>query len=303
MADTGFEGQWATLLAPTQIRAVLQSRGIQLKKRWGQNFLVNRGACERIVDLLDPMPDETVWEIGPGLGALTELLLRRARAVVAFEIDRRLLEYLHSRYAGNPRIVIVQGDAVRKWQTVRDRGNLPADKVVGNLPFGSASSLVSSFVSENLTLGRAVFTMQRELADRMMARPRQKEYSSFSVFCQYAFNLIRRGELKPGSFFPSPRVISSIVELTPSSIRHEVHDRLAFFLLVRALFVSKRKTIRNNVLLSPALRVYNTEAVLASLEGEGISAKMRAEELSVHDFVRVANRLHTLKPQTQKHSG
>ena len=128
-----------------EIRAVLDSRGLSLKKRWGQNFLVNQAARERLVSLLQPGAREIVWEIGAGLGSMTEILLPRAERLVAFEVDWGLCRYLADRFRSEPRFTLVCGDFLETWENaVRDHGR--PNRILGNLPYSSASLMVAQIL-------------------------------------------------------------------------------------------------------------------------------------------------------------
>jgi 16S rRNA (adenine1518-N6/adenine1519-N6)-dimethyltransferase len=273
--------------SPAEIRALLTERGLALKKRWGQNFLVNRGARERLVGLLDPGPEETVWEIGPGLGSMTGPLLPRVRHLVAFEVDRGLCRYLEEAFGSVPSFTLVPGDFMDTWKESASRGHPQA--ILGNLPYRSASLMIADLVQEGMRPRCLVFTVQKELADRMAASPGGKDYSSFSVLCQSSFHVTARGDLKPGSFYPVPEVVSSIIELRPRDDAPVGAALSMLNVLARGLFSSRRKTLRNN--LDSLAGTVETEAALAALEGQGVDPGDRAERLSPETFVRLARAL------------
>jgi 16S rRNA (adenine1518-N6/adenine1519-N6)-dimethyltransferase len=281
--------------SPAQIRAELERLGVRLKKRWGQNFLINRAARERIVGLLDPQPADTVWEIGAGLGSLTAALLGRVRMLVAFEVDHGLLRFLEQAFAGHAGFTLVPGDALRSWKPLLARLG-PPDRVTGNLPYRAASAILGSFAEEGLAPARMVFTVQRELAERMCARPGAKSYSSFSLLCQQAYAIKARMELKPGSFYPAPEVVSTVVELTPrgESSPQPPGERAFFLRLARALFRSRRKTLWNNLLAWEAARMTPESRLREALEAEGIDPRGRAEALSLETLERLARQLRPL---------
>jgi 16S rRNA (adenine1518-N6/adenine1519-N6)-dimethyltransferase len=276
--------------SPAEIRALLAERGLALKKRWGQNFLINRGARERLVALLDPIPGDTVWEIGPGLGSMTGLLLPRSAQVIAFEVDRGMCRYLTEIFGSRQSFALMPGDFLDTW-----KGALPVhgrpQRLLGNLPYRSASMMIADIIEGGLRPVSMVFTVQRELADRMESRPGKKSYSSFSVLCQTCFNVTGRGDLQPGSFYPVPDVVSSIVEMRPRDDAPEGSALRFLSILVRGLFSSRRKTIRNNLGSAWLAPVVSREAGLAALEKEGIDAGARAEELPPAAFVRLARAL------------
>jgi 16S rRNA (adenine1518-N6/adenine1519-N6)-dimethyltransferase len=267
--------------SPADIRALLETKGLALKKRWGQNFLVNRGARERLVSILSPQKDETVWEIGPGLGAMTGMLAASSGRVFAFEVDRGLCRYLEESLHERPNFTLVPGDFLDTWKGIRETQGAP-DRILGNLPYSSASLMIADIIESGARPSRMVFTVQRELADRMASPPGQKSYSSFSVLCQSCFSVGDRGDLQPGSFYPVPDVVSSIVEMTPAPWAPDLEELQALSRLARMLFASRRKTIRNNA---------KDGAVQEALRHEGIDMGLRAEQIAPEVFLRLARRL------------
>jgi 16S rRNA (adenine1518-N6/adenine1519-N6)-dimethyltransferase len=267
--------------SPADIRALLETKGLALKKRWGQNFLVNRGARERLVSILSPRKDETVWEIGPGLGAMTGMLAAGAGRVFAFEVDRGLCRWLEETAGGLPNFTLVPGDFLETWKGVRETHGVP-DRILGNLPYRSASLMIADLVENGARPKSMVFTVQRELADRMASAPGQKSYSSFSVLCQACFIVNGRGDLQPGSFYPVPDVVSSIIEMTPAPWAPDPLELTALSRVARMLFASRRKTLRNNA---------KDAAVADALRQEGIDLGLRAEQISPEVFLRLARRL------------
>jgi 16S rRNA (adenine1518-N6/adenine1519-N6)-dimethyltransferase len=281
--------------SPAQIQVELERLGVRLKKRWGQNFLINRAARQRIVSLLDVQPTDTVWEIGAGLGGLTAELLGRVGRLVAFEIDRGLLRFLERSFGGQPGFTLMPGDALKSWKPALARLGSP-DRITGNLPYRAASAILGSFAEEGLAPSRMVFTVQRELAERMCAKPGAKIYSSFSLLCQQAYSIKARMELKPGSFYPAPEVVSTVVELAPrpESSPLSPAERVFFLHLARALFRSRRKTLWNNLLAWEEARPAPSAKLREALEAEGIDPGGRAEALSLEALERLARRLSPL---------
>ena len=273
--------------SPAEIRAELERRGLALKKRWGQNFLINRGARETLVSLLDPRRGELAWEIGPGLGAMTALILARGAACVAFEIDRGLCRYLEETFGRGSGFTLVPGDFIKTWRDALLSHGAP-EALLGNLPYRSASLMIAELIEGGLRPRRAVLTVQREAAERMCSLPGLKSYSSFSVLCQAVFQVKTRGDLSPGSFYPAPEVISSIVELTPREDAPSGRGLEILSALTRNLFASRRKTIRNNLASARLPAGLSRETAMEALEKEGAEPGMRAEELSPAVFVRAA---------------
>ncbi len=282
--------------SPADIAAVLKERNIGLKKRWGQNFLINRGAREKIAALVNPLAGEAVWEIGPGLGAITELLLESGADISVFEIDHGLANYLEDTFAGRNNFTLVRGDAARSWVNFLKENpeKSTPEKLVGNLPYSSASAIILSFIKGGLKPDLMIFTLQKDMARRMLAKPGVRDYSSFSVLCQYAYVINTEGDLKPGSFFPVPEVVSTVVKLVPRTGGVRPVDKKFFLNLVKSLFESRRKTLRNNLLTGSGLKRYSKNLLLKAVEMEGVDAGVRSEELPVEIFIRIANRIVSL---------
>lgn len=276
--------------SPSEIKATLGRLGLSPHKRWGQNFLVNPHARQRIIELLDPQPDEAVWEVGPGLGCLTVPLLSRVHSLVAFELDWGLVHFLERELSAHAGLELVQGDVLKTWKGEYERRGAP-QRVVGNLPYSSASALIGDLAEAELRPARMVFTVQRELAQRMTAAPASKAYSSFSVLAQVTYRVEACMELKAGSFYPAPEVSSTVVLLTPQLEIPPPRDRRVFLRLLRALFVSRRKTLWNNLLSGGFADDEGRNRLQETLAAEGIDPNLRSETLKPQQFVRLADRL------------
>lgn len=246
------------------------------RKRFGQHFLVDRRAIERILAALDPQPDDNIVEIGPGLGALTHPLLERVRHLTVIEIDRDLAARL---VAESPpeRLSVHNVDALEFDFTSLG----PRLRVVGNLPYNISSPLLFRLAQYEDTILDITVMLQREVVDRMAAAPATAEYGRLSVMLQARFRVARLFTVPPGAFRPPPQVDSAVVRLTPlREARPRIADEALFARIVTAAFGQRRKTLRN------ALKMFASEA---ALERVGIAPGARGETLSVADFVRLAN--------------
>lgn len=277
--------------SPQEIKALLDIMGLGPRKRWGQNFLINSGARKRIVDLLDMKEGDSVWEVGPGLGSITKIMLDRGADLKVFEIDPGYVEYLTKAFGDYDNFSIVQGDVIKTWKKYK---KTPPSRFVGNLPYNISSAIVSSFIENDFVPEKMVFTVQREMGQRMTAKPNNKNYSSFSILCQFACDVKEVGVLKPGSFYPVPGVASSIMVMTPHKRFRDIKNKEVFFKVTRELFSSRRKTIKNNINISPFLKRYVKDAVLSAFERVNIDITKRAETISVEQYVELANELSKL---------
>ncbi|GHV18442.1 ribosomal RNA small subunit methyltransferase A [Spirochaetia bacterium] len=285
--------------SPQDLRRFLDSRGLGMRKMYGQNFLINRRAREQLLDALEIGPGDAVWEIGPGLGAMTAGLLERGVAVTAFEIDKGFITALGEFFGTEPGFTLVEGDVLRTWNGVEG-----GDYLLGNLPYTIGAALLADFIEKNRFFKRMVVTVQKEVARRMAARPGSDDYSSFSVLCGSAYRVTPLMVLKGASFYPEPRVDSQGVRL---DLRVDVDPAAypAFFKpLLRCLFSSRRKTVKNNLTSfiaslnkgseprsAVAGKNDSPEIAREVLRITGIPPNERAEQLDIPDFVGLAANL------------
>ena len=261
-----------------------QAAGHVARKRFGQNFLVSPGIIRRIVDAIAPRPGDTVVEIGPGLGAITEPLLECTDHLHVVEIDRDLIARLANRFPPE-RLTIHEGDALEfDFGALKGAGPL---KLVGNLPYNISSPLLFHLVAFAPLVYDMHFMLQKEVVDRMVAEPGNKAFGRLSVMLQYHYHMERMFVVPPGAFNPSPKVDSAIVRMIPKSIGsgEAAKDPALFARVVTAAFSQRRKMLRNT------LREFISEADLAAL---GITPTARAEDIAVADYVRLANTLADL---------
>ncbi len=250
------------------------------KKRFGQNFLVDELIIADIIGAIRPEPDDNMVEIGPGLGALTHPLLKRLGRLHVVEIDRDIIARLENDYPQD-KLVIHAGDALEF-----DFATLPAPlRIVGNLPYNISSPLLFHFAAYAGRIRDMHFMLQNEVVERMVAEPSTPEYGRLSVMLQYRFHMEKLLDVPPQSFRPAPKVDSAVVRMTPlPSNEIMVRNEKLFAAVVGAAFGQRRKTLRNT------LRSYLSEADFAEL---GINAQLRAENLGVAEFAKVANYLDT----------
>lgn len=257
--------------------------GHKAKKKFGQNFLVDEQTIADIISAIRPEPEDSMVEIGPGLGALTRPLLKKLNHLHVVEIDRDIIARLESDYPqDNPKslLVIHSGDAL-----AFDLSTLAAPlRIVGNLPYNISSPLLFHFASYAERIRDMHFMLQDEVVERMVAEPSTPEYGRLSVMLQYRFHMEKLLAVPPESFRPAPKVNSAIVRMIPLPASEiAVRNEKLFAAIVRTAFGQRRKTLRNT------LRSYLSEEDFSRL---GINAQLRAENLSVAEFAQVANYLH-----------
>ena len=246
------------------------------RKRFGQNFLSDPNIIRKIIDAIRPLAGETVVEIGPGLGAMTEPLVERVGHLHVVEIDRDLIARLHERYAAE-RLTIHEGDALKF-----DFGRLGAPlRVVGNLPYNISTPLLFHLAGFAAQVRDMTFMLQKEVVMRMVAEPGTEDYGRLSVMLQYRFRMARLFDVPPGAFRPAPKVTSSIVRMVPLPAEAlAAQDEALLERIVAAAFGQRRKTLRNT------LREYLDEHDFAAL---ALDPGLRGERLTVADYVKIAN--------------
>ncbi|MBI5435850.1 MAG: 16S rRNA (adenine(1518)-N(6)/adenine(1519)-N(6))-dimethyltransferase RsmA [Nitrosomonadales bacterium] len=246
------------------------------RKRFGQNFLVDEQIIADIIRAIRPEPADNMVEIGPGLGALTRPLLKKLNHLHVVEIDRDIIARLESDYPKD-KLIIHAGDALKF-----DLAQLPAPlRVVGNLPYNISSPLLFRFAEYADRISDMHFMLQNEVVERMVAEPSTPAYGRLSVMLQYRFHMEKLLDVPPESFRPAPKVNSAIVRMIPLCASEVlVRNEKLFAEVVAAAFGQRRKTLRNT------LRSYLDEADFEKL---GIDAQLRAENLGVAEFAKVAN--------------
>ena len=281
----------------SRVPATLRALGIRPNKRLGQNFLIDPRVAERIVALLSERPPgspgvrfpsgapEPVVEIGPGLGALTVRLAEGGRPVAAVELDLRLADELEHRLAGFPSVRVVRGDILEQEIAALLPG-APAVTVVGNLPYSITSPAIAWILEQGTRVRRAFLMMQREVAERILADPGEKEFGSLTVFVGLEAEATLRFRVSPGAFYPRPEVESVVLELVPRPYPGTTaEERVAVARLARAGMSTRRKVVANALALG--LDVTSAEA-RELLARAGVDPDRRGETLSIAEWIAVA---------------
>jgi len=277
MSDAGQSVSWKRL-APLDIPGLLKMHGLRPDKKLGQNFLMDDAILARVVAAAEVEANDTVLEIGSGLGSLTRHLALAVRRVVAVEVDGQLVPILREVVAAYPNVEIQQGDILRF--NPAGLGLESGYQVVANIPFYITSAILRHLLEQPVRPARLVLTVQREVAQRICARPGDMSLLALSVQVYGQPAVV--GRIPAGAFYPPPQVDSSIVrvDLYPQPVIPE--GKLdAFFRLIKAGFSQKRKTLRNA--LSAGLRISPAQAA-EGLQASGIDPQRRAETLSLEEW-------------------
>lgn len=252
----------------------------QPRKRFGQHFLHDPGVIGRIVAAIAPQPQDRMVEIGPGLGALTLPLLARLNELHAVEIDRDAIRHLHELTQNDPRLQIHSADVLKfTFAHIYEGERL---RVVGNLPYNISTPLLFHLIEQRQRILDMHFMLQKEVVDRMAAAPGSEHYGRLTVMLSPWVRIEPLFDIGPGAFRPPPRVVSTVVRLTPHEQPLQIGDPHHFATVVGAAFSQRRKTLRNS--LKPFLDADDIAAV-------GIDPGLRAEVLSPAEFVALSSRL------------
>ncbi|MEW4286623.1 16S rRNA (adenine(1518)-N(6)/adenine(1519)-N(6))-dimethyltransferase RsmA [Priestia koreensis] len=291
------------IATPKRTKEILDKYGFSFKKSLGQNFLIDTNILHRIVDHADITEETGAIEIGPGIGALTEQLAKRAKKVVAFEIDQRLLPILADTLSPYPNVKVIHQDILKAdVQTViKDEFQECKDlMVVANLPYYVTTPILMKLLEEQLPLRGIVVMLQKEVADRIAAEPGNKSYGSLSIAIQY-YTEAETVMIVPKTVFnPQPNVDSAVIRLIKRPEPPvKVKDEAFFFQVVRASFGQRRKTILNNLTSNLSFGKEQKEQVILALETAQIDPKRRGETLSIQEFGVLSDELLKLREESK----
>ena len=278
---------------PTQIKSILHSENIRLRKSLGQNLLIDSNILRLIASYCDLRKEDIVFEIGTGMGSLTEFLAEKAGQVYSIELDERMIQVGKSQLRRFPNIKWIHADILKlDFAPYLNMYRGKTLKIVGNLPYYITTPILMRFLEEKFPFERMVVTIQKEVGERIVAVPGTKNYGILSLMVQYRCKTKYLKTITKRAFFPIPEVDSAVLRLTPHSISTvKVGNETFFFAVIRAAFNQRRKTLLN------ALNAIEKTTHLSKIELEsifkelGIPLKIRGEELSLEDFARLANHL------------
>lgn len=282
------------LYSPKYAKEILRNHNFTFSKSLGQNFLVDGNIVRKICEEGNITKEDNILEIGPGIGTLTEELSLRAKKVVAIEIDDNLLPILSNTLKGYSNIEIIHEDVLkinlRKVMEEKfDKGDI---KVVANLPYYITTPIIGRLIEEELGFHSIIVMVQKEVADRIIAAPGSKDFSSLSVFVQYYTKPEIILKVPKSVFMPKPKVNSAVLKLNLKKEKINLQNKELFFKVVKSAFSQRRKTLVNS-LNSKELGV-DKEGIRNVLEKSNIDPKKRAEDLSVEDFAKISSNLPPL---------
>ena len=276
---------------PKNTIEIIQKYEFAFQKKFGQNFLIDTRVLDKIINAAGLTKEDMVLEIGPGIGTMTQYLAEAAREVVAVEIDNNLIPILRETLKDYENITIINNDILKvdiKELAESHNGNRPI-KVVANLPYYITTPIIMGLFESNVPIDNITVMVQKEVAERMQAKPGTKDYGALSLAVQYYAEPYIVANVPPNCFIPRPNVGSAVIRLT----RHQnppvqVKDAGLMFTLIRASFNQRRKTLQNGLYNSPEL-FYTKEQIAWAIEQLGVSVQIRGEALTLEQFGRLSD--------------
>ncbi len=283
----------ATLGNPANTIAVLQKYRFNFQKKFGQNFLIDTRVLDKIISAADITKDDYVLEIGPGIGTMTQYLCEHARAVAAVEIDKNLIPILEDTLSSYDNVEIIHQDILKMdierlvWE--QNQGN--PIKVVANLPYYITTPIIMGLFESHVSVHSITIMVQKEVAQRMQAKPGTKDYGALSLAVQYYARPEIVANVPPNCFMPRPNVGSAVIRLTRYQEQPvQVRDEKQLFAFIRASFNQRRKTLVNGLNNAPGVS-YTRDDIVHALQEMGLPANIRGEALTLEQFAQLSNRL------------
>ena len=255
------------------------------KKKFGQNLLKDENILRNIVEKAEVDEDTLVIEIGVGAAYLTYYLSKKAKNVIGYEIDESLKDIISKQLLETNNVEIIYNDFL-KTNPIEDikKYNFKKLYVVANLPYYITTPIITKLIDDKLPIEKIVVMVQKEVGDRFNAKPNSKEYNSLTIFLNYYFDIKKLMDVSRNCFIPKPNVDSAIIEFKKST-KYKANNEDLFFKLVRDSFQFKRKNLRNN------LKGYDLEKVELALKGLKKDLTVRAESLTIEDFIYISNNI------------
>ena len=286
----------AYLSNPTETKAVLDMFGFSFAKKYGQNFLIDGNIVSNIVKNAGITKEDTVLEIGPGIGTMTQVLCEQAKNVIAVEIDKRLIDVLTFTLRDYDNVTVINSDILKcnieeLCKQYSSNGRL---KVVANLPYYITTPIIMELLEKNnnSVIESITVMIQKEVAQRLCAAQGSADGGAFSLFLQYYMETELLFDVPREKFLPAPKVTSAVIRcVRRSRPAVEVEDADFFFRCVRAAFVLRRKTLANS--LAAGLKGFDKAAIQSAIEAGGWSPSVRGEQLTLSDFARLAQLLRS----------
>ncbi len=269
--------------SPNKMKTLLEKNGFNLKKNFGQNFIIDENIIDGIIKKAEIDQDTLVLEIGPGAGSLTYKLSEKANKVIAYEIDKQLKPILDTTLQNKTNVEIIYQDFLTSdvKTKIKDHKKL---YVVANLPYYITTPIIMKIIEDRLPVQKIAIMVQKEVGNRFKAKPGTKDYNSLSVFLDYYFDIKKIMDISKNVFLPKPNVDSIVIEMKKKPQKQVKNEQL-LFKLIKDSFKQKRKTIKNN------LKAYPLDQIEPILKKHNFDLTTRAEQIPLEIFIEIANNL------------
>lgn len=281
-----------------ELKSILKSRGLHLNKKLGQHLLIDSNIRRKIIETAGLSANDSVIEIGAGMGFMTEEIINNCANVHAVEIDKGFVEYLQKIFKGKENLTIIHDDILRfdlEKKIIEEIRKGYSVKILGNLPYNINAPIIIKIAEIKTPIASCCFVVQKEVAERYAALPGSKNYGAISIYLQYRFQLKKAFSIAKDCFFPRPDVESAVISLFPYPVPPvKVLDEKLFFNLIRTAFSQRRKMILNS--LKRIERFEGKQDIISkALEIAQISPQERPENISIESFANLANALSVIR--------
>lgn len=278
------------LYKPSYLKEVLSRHGFEFSKAFGQNFLIDGNIVRQIVEKSGLGPDDLAIEIGPGAGTLTQELSLKAKKVIAIELDDRLLPILEETTGDNVELILGDALEVDLSGLIEEAGTRSA-RLVANLPYNVGTIIAAKILEERIPLDSMTIMLQKEVGERMLAKPGSKDYGALSLLVDYFTDSVEAALMVPRTvFMPQPNVDSIVVKLNIKAVEEKPYEDI-MFKTIRGAFTQRRKTILNSLTVGTGIKKKNIRKILEDLD---LDPSLRAEDLTIDDFERIGEKIYQL---------
>lgn len=270
-------------------KRIMRTNSIFAKKSFGQNFLIDDSVLEGIVESANVTAEDTVIEIGPGLGNLTHYILEKNARVIAFEIDNDMIDILNDRFSNNSNLEIVNKDILKVdlLEYIKDK----RVKIIANLPYYITTPITFKLLEYRKNIQSITIMIQKEVAERIASAPRSKDYGVLTINTNYLADVKKLFNVPNTSFIPAPNVTSSVIQIVPNEEKEKslgIKDENMFKELVKKAFSARRKKLSNS-LCNTGIEGMTKQDIDNMILSIGLNPNCRAEEVSIEDYVKMAN--------------
>lgn len=285
------------IATPLRTKAIMERYGFNFKKGFGQNFLIDSNILDNIADAAGITEEDTVLEIGPGFGALTQVVAEKAKKVIALEIDTKLIPILEDTLSGYDNVEIINMDVLKCdiEKLSREKNDGKPFRVVANLPYYITTPIIMDFLEKKNAVKSMTVMVQKEVAERMQAVPKTGDYGALSIAVQFYADANIDMIVQPSCFMPRPKVASAVITL---NIRENppvnMYDRELFFKVVKCAFGQRRKTLLNTLCNQGGFG-FSKDEMTEIINSAGLNEKVRGEAMNIEEFARLSDKIYEAK--------